>query len=154
MILHEFRRRYESIWYPFRHMDKSASITILTNRNLISWPEVISWSSRQEDDAINSLKFKVVQTQVILFLKSMSETERLLNWMMNFSKSIEDDFIQFKSRSLTDPTRSDIDFINKMAWIWTTLKFNSRLTNQFAFGNSFVYPTKRVASKSNKPNSE
>ena len=45
--------------------------------------------------------------------------------MMNFqidSKSIEDDFIQFKSRSKSDPTLSDIDIKNKMAWVWTALK--------------------------------
>ena len=30
--------------------------------------------------------------------------------------------IQTRSRSMSDPTRSDIDFKNKMAWVWTTLK--------------------------------
>ena len=45
--------------------------------------------------------------------------------MMNFlidSKSIGDDVIQIQSRSMSDPTFSDTDFKNKMAWIWTTLK--------------------------------
>ena len=45
--------------------------------------------------------------------------------MMNFlvdSKSIEDYVIQIQSRSMSDPTLSDIDFKNKMAWVWTTLK--------------------------------
>ena len=36
-------------------------------------------------------------------------------------KSIEDDVIQFKSRSMSDPNLSDIDFENKMAWVWATL---------------------------------
>ena len=43
--------------------------------------------------------------------------------MMNFfidSKSIEDDIIQ--SRSMSDPPLSEIDFKNKIAWVWTTLK--------------------------------
>ena len=30
--------------------------------------------------------------------------------------------IQFQSRSMADPTLSDIDFKNKLAWVWTTLK--------------------------------
>ena len=30
--------------------------------------------------------------------------------------------IQFQSRPVSDPTFSDIDFKNKMAWVWTTLK--------------------------------
>ena len=36
------------------------------------------------------------------------------------SKSI--DVIQIQSRSMSDPPLSDIDFKNKMAWVWTTLK--------------------------------
>ena len=45
--------------------------------------------------------------------------------MTNFqfdSKSIEDDVIRIQYRSLSDPPLSDIYFINKMAWVWTTLK--------------------------------
>ena len=30
--------------------------------------------------------------------------------------------IQIQSRSMSDPTLSDIDFKNRMAWVWTTLK--------------------------------
>ena len=44
--------------------------------------------------------------------------------MMNFqldSKSIEAEVIQNQSRLMSDPTLSDIDFKNKMAWVWTTL---------------------------------
>ena len=54
-----------------------------------------------------------------------SDIDRLLSLMMNFqidSKSIEDDDICIQSRSLPDPTVSDIDFKNKMALVWTTLK--------------------------------
>ena len=43
--------------------------------------------------------------------------------MMNFYidlKSIEAYVMQ--SRSMSDPPLSDIDFKNKMAWVWTTLK--------------------------------
>ena len=36
------------------------------------------------------------------------------------SKPIEDDAIQIQSRSMSDPTLSDIDFKNKT--VWTTLK--------------------------------
>ena len=32
--------------------------------------------------------------------------------------------IQFQSRPVSDPTFSDIDFKNKMAWVWTTLKIS------------------------------
>ena len=46
------------------------------------------------------------------------------------SKSIEDYVIQIQSRSMSDPTLSDIDFKNKMAWVWTTLKnFFSDVSN-------------------------
>ena len=38
------------------------------------------------------------------------------------SKSIEHDVIEIQSRSMSDPSFSDIDFKNKMAWVWTTLK--------------------------------
>ena len=41
---------------------------------------------------------------------------------MNFFKSIEDDVIQIQSRSMSDPSLSGMDFKNKMAWVWTTLK--------------------------------
>ena len=37
------------------------------------------------------------------------------------SKSIEDDVNQIRSRFMSDPTFSDIDFKIKMVWIWTTL---------------------------------
>ena len=30
--------------------------------------------------------------------------------------------IQFRSRSMSDSILSDIDFKNKIAWVWTTLK--------------------------------
>ena len=44
---------------------------------------------------------------------------------MNFkidSQSIEDDVIRIQSRSMSDPTLSDIDFKNKMALAYTTVK--------------------------------
>ena len=37
-------------------------------------------------------------------------------------KSIEDEDIQIQSRFMSDPSLSDIDFKNKMALVWTTLK--------------------------------
>ena len=36
---------------------------------------------------------------------------------------MKDDVIQFKSRSVSDPTLSDIDIKNKVTWVCTTLKF-------------------------------
>ena len=50
------------------------------------------------------------------------KTTLKLNFKID-SKSIEDDVIQIQSRSMSDPTFSDIEFKIKMAWIWTTLKF-------------------------------
>ena len=38
---------------------------------------------------------------------------------------IADDVIKIQRRSMSDPTVSDIDFENKMAWVWTTLKNRS-----------------------------
>ena len=73
---------------------------------------------------------RLVQTQAILFLKSKSESvgsdiERLyiLNDISFASKSFEYDIIEIQSRSMSDPPLSDIDFLNKMAWVWTTLNF-------------------------------
>ena len=40
------------------------------------------------------------------------------------SKSIEDDFIQFKSRSMSDPPLTDSDSEIKIDWVWTTLKYS------------------------------
>ena len=37
-------------------------------------------------------------------------------------KSIEYDGIEFQSRSMSDPTFSDSDFQNEMAWAWATQK--------------------------------
>ena len=42
--------------------------------------------------------------------------------MMNFFKSIKDNVIQIQSRSMSDPSLSDMDFEYKMAWVWTTLE--------------------------------
>ena len=39
-----------------------------------------------------------------------------------FNRFLIDLEIQFQSRSMSDPTFSDIDFRNKVAWAWTTLK--------------------------------
>ena len=66
-------------------------------------------------------KLRVVDTLTILLLKPMSETvgsdiERRWNWIY------KDDPIQIQSRSMSDPTLSDIDFKNKMAFVRTTLK--------------------------------
>ena len=36
-----------------------------------------------------------------------------------------DDVIEIQSRSMSDPTFSDIDFKIKMVWIWTTLNSHS-----------------------------
>jgi len=40
--------------------------------------------------------------------------------MMSFSIDFEKFIIQFHSRDMSDPSFSDK---NKMAWVWTTLKF-------------------------------
>ena len=48
----------------------------------------------------------------------------MLTHISTVSKSIEYDVIEIQSRSMSDPTFSDIDFKNKMIWVWTTL--NSR----------------------------
>ena len=63
------------------------------------------------------LRFRIVQTQAILFLKSMSErvgSDMQRNSMMNFyieSKYIADDIIKI-NLFMSDPTLSDIDFKN------------------------------------------
>ena len=79
-------------------------------------------------------ELRVVPKLAILYLKSLSERvgfdiQRHWNWMMNIkivSKLIEDGIIQIHSRSMSDPTISDIDFTNKMAWVWTTLKISNQ----------------------------
>ena len=81
---------------------------------------------------VKNSELRVVQIQAILFLKSVSEKvgsdiERLWIWMtsppIDF-ESIKKFIIQCQRRSMSDPTFSDIDFKNKMAWVWTTLKNN------------------------------
>ena len=70
-------------------------------------------------------QLRVVQTQDFLFLKSMSERvgadiERLRVWMTLSSidfESIQKSIIHFQDRYMSDPTLSDIDFKNKMAWV-------------------------------------
>ena len=39
------------------------------------------------------------------------------------SKLIEDEIIQFKIRSMSDPTLSDIDFKNRMVWITLNIDY-------------------------------
>ena len=36
---------------------------------------------------------------------------------------IDDDEIEIQSRYMSEPTLSDIGFKNRMAWVWTILKF-------------------------------
>ena len=51
------------------------------------------------------------------------------------SKSIEDDVIQIQSRSMPDPTLSDIDFKNMVDLVWTTLKIkHSFVLSRSSFG--------------------
>ena len=72
---------------------------------------------------------RVVQTKAILFAKSMSEgfgsdIERFWNTMTLssiYSWSIQKFIVPFQSRWMSDPTLSEIDFKNKMTWVWTTL---------------------------------
>ena len=70
-------------------------------------------------------QLRVVRTQATLFLKCMSEKvasdiERLWNLILRSTQNrFKNDIIKIQSRSLSDPTISDIDFENKMAW--TTL---------------------------------
>ena len=44
----------------------------------------------------------------------------MMNFLIDY-KSIEDDVVHIQTRSMLDPNLSDIDFKNKMAWVWTTL---------------------------------
>ena len=72
------------------------------------------------------MTLRIVQTEAILFLKSISERGgsdigRLWN-LISRSKLIEDGVIYIQSRSMSDPPLSDIDIKHKMAWVWTTLK--------------------------------
>jgi len=99
------------------------------------WFKIITWAFNKflgKKYCIGFVYLRVVQTQAILFLESMSEIDesdiqRRWNWMRNFqidSETIEDDIIP--SPTMSDPPLSDIDFRNKMAWVWTTLKFFDR----------------------------
>ena len=57
---------------------------------------------------------------------------RIRHWTtLNFNGGIFNWFwvnlkIQFQSRSMLNPTVSDIDFKNTIAWVWTTLNLNRR----------------------------
>ena len=73
-------------------------------------------------------------------------------------KSVRKFIVQFQSRCMSDPPFSDIDFKNKMAWVWTTL--NSRPPSYFWFlvwcrlllPKPTIYPTLSHVSKRILPN--
>ena len=48
-----------------------------------------------------------------------SDIERLRILNHAISIDLEKFIIQFQSRSMSDPTLSDIDFKNEMAWVWS-----------------------------------
>ena len=83
-----------------------------------------------------------LQTQAILFLKPMSvrggsDIERL--WISMTSDSINLESIEIwsfkiQSRSMKDPTLSDIDFKHEMSLVWTTLKIFIILVFVVQFG--------------------
>jgi len=56
--------------------------------------------------------------------------------------NLNDIRFQFQSRCMSDPLLSDIDFKNKMAWVWTTLKllFYSKLVKCGSFECNVLYP--------------
>ena len=56
-------------------------------------------------------------------------------WISRSTQNLLD--IQIHSRSISDPPLSDIDFKNKMAWVWTTL--NLKVTVKIKFVNSIVF---------------
>ena len=56
-----------------------------------------------------------VQTQAILFLESMSGRVSEIQNGEFLDRLKKDDVIQIQSRSMSDPTLSDIDYENKMA---------------------------------------
>ena len=46
------------------------------------------------------------------------------------SKSIEDGVIVIQSRFVSDPPFSEIDFLNEMDLVWTTLKIPNQAKNE------------------------
>ena len=103
-------------------LDQSeASELLMLNSGLFSI--LLCWSNGDPARWFKGSSESELQTQRLLFLESMSERvgsdmQRLWNWMMNIQndwKSIEYDVIQIQSRSMLDPTLSDIDLNNKMA---------------------------------------
>ena len=76
------------------------------------------------------VSLRVVQTPFILFSKSISERG---------GSDIERRWIQIIDRRCTsDPTLSDIDFKNKVAWVWITLK-NVSVVNLDPAAEYFAY---------------
>ena len=66
------------------------------------------------------------------------------------SSSIDFEKFIIKSRSMPDPTLSDIDFKNKMAWVWTTL--NSTLKSfALAINREFMIQLTEFISVENVP---
>ena len=69
-------------------------------------------------------KLRVVQTEPILSFEinlGKGRIRHTTTLKLNFyidSRSNEDDVIQTQSRSMSDPTLSDIDFKNKMALVY------------------------------------
>ena len=73
---------------------------------------------------------RVVQTQPFYFWNQCRKetyptySDSEIQWWIkdNLKITMKDNFIQIQSRSMSDPTFSDIDLKNKMAWVWTILK--------------------------------
>jgi len=62
-----------------------------------------------------------------IFLNNVGGSRIRLRMTLNFEwrhleMILKDPLIQIRSRSMSDPTLSDITFINEMARVWTTLK--------------------------------
>ena len=82
---------------------------------------------------------RVVHTQVISFLKSMSQrvgsdVERLRIWNNIFLIILKIHFIQIWSRSMSESPLSDIDFKNEVTWVSTTLKYLAKgIPNQIKY---------------------
>ena len=69
----------------------------------------------------------LTENELYTQLKNIKQHANLSKFLKDSPYPSHFNVIQFKSRSMLDPTLSDIDFRNKIAWVWTTLESQSEI---------------------------
>ena len=77
---------------------------------------------KSRNSEVQSLNYRTKPLFKWLLEIIKSDIERLLNWMKSSSINFLEIHHSILESFFDGPTFSDIDFKNKMTWVWTTLK--------------------------------